>query len=1131
MADMYILSPDEEVLTVLSSDGQEACKFWDAKYKEELNKGSSFSFVADASHPDARYLVEENQVIFKDKDGLLKLFVIKELDDADENAEVNTLVTCEAAMMELAETFVKDFRPTNKTAQYVLDHVLSRSRWEAEVTASLGTNSTTFYKKSALECISEVLNLWGGELQDYIEFDGNKITRRVIKILPRRGKDSGKRFEIDKDTEKISRTVISYPLTALWGYGASIPSTDENGEETGGYTRFIDFSEVEWKKSEGDPVDKPLGQEWVGDPDLLKRFGRLKNGERIHREGQFSNEDITDPKELLKATYNHLITEASKIEVNYELSVQLLQNVPGYEHEHVELGDTTIAIDRNFAIPIETKQRIISMEYDITDPDNTCVVEIGQFLSVLQKDDRIQKIQDTIDRNRGKWDSGGEVTDGSFPDTVPPVPSNVKIESLFQGVSISWDYNPSSYIAAYEVYASPVKGFTPLPENRIFWGKGSKCEHSPGVDQVWYYRLRAINTHKTPSEFTPEFTGVTRRILTDDILFGSITADLLADLAVKADKISRDFEDANILPGSILNAPDIYTVNAKRSVNYAVNGFNEVTVTKNSTSYSYFGITTRGRPTLALTKDQVYTLSFELKRLTTKNFSYIRLLTESGASYDISNNLSDISSYPTDEFVRFDVVFTAPATFSDGRLGIGGRTVNNGDSAEFVLRKLQIRRGDVRKDFGFSPYDTQLTDGVITSQYVQDAAIVSAKIADAAITSAKIAEAAVGSAAIQNAAIKRAHLETAIIGTAQIEDGAITNAKIANLSADKINAGTIKGITIEGSLIRGARFEAAGQSENFESWIQDGTFYQWTKNADTDEYNELTITSGMLKQETGKLDYNDARERYTTIEMGNGKLSIYGTPSVGQNYGSPIIDLYSEKTVDDPDSEFNTINSREFARFRMWNKFAEVIDNRNLYSITTGPHGENDKLNEDEYGTFQPSIYLSRFDGPETIFRFKPQNFDVVASAGLRLKSGKRMLFDTPELILPPTSKFKAGNRTWSPYPAVAGSVQKAIRETYGELQYNLALSINEVTLSINTGGATGTASTTLAFLDGNYNPAENIFAVFAQPYGPYSDVVNVGIQNQSSSGFKIVMRGNGVSSGIIGQDITIRLLVVYEVP
>ncbi len=42
MADMYILSPDDELLTVLSSHGQETCMFWEAKYKEELNKGSSF---------------------------------------------------------------------------------------------------------------------------------------------------------------------------------------------------------------------------------------------------------------------------------------------------------------------------------------------------------------------------------------------------------------------------------------------------------------------------------------------------------------------------------------------------------------------------------------------------------------------------------------------------------------------------------------------------------------------------------------------------------------------------------------------------------------------------------------------------------------------------------------------------------------------------------------------------------------------------------------------------------------------------------------------------------------------------------------------------------------------------------
>ena len=106
-----------------------------------------------------------------------------------------------------------------------------------------------------------MINIWGGELQDTIEFDGNKVVKRIIKILPRRGKDGGKRFESDKDTTSIRRTVISYPVTALWGYGASIASTDEEGEETGGYSRFIDFSEVEWKNQKATRSISP-GMGW-----------------------------------------------------------------------------------------------------------------------------------------------------------------------------------------------------------------------------------------------------------------------------------------------------------------------------------------------------------------------------------------------------------------------------------------------------------------------------------------------------------------------------------------------------------------------------------------------------------------------------------------------------------------------------------------------------------------------------------------------------------------------------------------------------------------------------------------------------------------------------------------------------
>ncbi|MBO3767014.1 phage tail spike protein [Bacillus subtilis] len=1111
MADMYILSPDDQVLTVLSSDGQEACRFWDAKYKEELNKGSSFSFVADASHPDARYLFEENQVIFRDKDGILRLFVIKELDDTDENSEVNTLVTCEAAMMELAETFVKDFRPTDKTAQFVLDNVLARSRWVAEVSAELGTNSTTFYKKTALECIAEVINIWGGELQDSIEFDGNKITKRIIKILPRRGKDSGKRFEIDKDTENIKRTVISYPLTALWGYGASIASTDEDGEETGGYSRFIDFSEVEWKKSKGDPVDKPLGQEWVGDPDLLKRLGRLKNGELIHREGQYNNEDITDPTELLKATYNHLITTASKTEVNYELSVQLLQNVPGYEHEHVELGDTTIAIDRNFAIPIETSQRIISMEYDITDPDNTCVVEIGQFLSVLQGDDRINQIENILDKNRGTWERKpdvGEVTDGSFPNTVPTVPSNVSVKGLFSGVSITWDYDPSSYIAAYEVYGSQIKGFIPSIENRLWRGKQSGYLHeNAGVDNVWYYRIRAVNYHGKASEFTAEFSAKTQRIMTDDILFGAITADKLANLAVTADAISRNFEEANILPGSLLRLSDILRVDSRVIVN-EVNGFNELSVTKDTTEYTSFGFTTGGRNSLKLTKGETYTLSFELKRETLNDFSYIQVRSKSGTQYNLTNNFTDLSSYPTDEFVRFDLPFVSPATLTDGRVCLGGRTQNLTDSANFTIRKVQIRRGNVRMSFGFSPYDTQLTDGAVTS----------AIIADAAITSAKVAEAAIGTAAIQNAAIARAHLQEAIIDTVHIADAAITSAKIKELSADLITSGTIKAINITGSLIRGGKFQALNTNSNFDSYFDGDKLYQYKMNSKS-QYTKLDISSSLIYQEAGA-DYSidgSKPEIWRSVSIGNGKVSVKGSGEFTSASNMAVVEMFGD---------FNG-SGDGVGKIVIRNETNTTVPS-DIFTLEGGYNPMNGTGGEQNY--FSNFRNRAEITGSSTLASFQTSDFEAYVSGGLRFRSTKRTVFEGAPVELPKKSTIMPGDDQFTTQEKiVGGNVTSLVTDIHGALQNNLLVCITQIDVTLGaSGGAYAYAYSWYNMVDGNYQGAENIFAVMATPYGKNANNVTVGIMSQSSEKFAVHVRGTGATD-VAATTVTIRLAIFYE--
>ncbi|WP_340639542.1 phage tail spike protein [Bacillus atrophaeus] len=1135
MADMYILSPDEELLTVLSSDGQDTCTFWDAKYKEELNKGSSFSFIADAAHPDARYLYEENQVIFKDKDGVLRLFVIKEIDDTDEDAEVNTLVTCEAAMMELAETFVKDFRPKDKTAQFVLDNVLARSRWVAEVTAELGTNSTTFYKKKALDCIAEVINIWGGELRDTIEFDGNKITKRIIKIVPRRGKDGGKRFEIDKDTENIRRTVISYPVTALWGYGASIPSTDEDGEETGGYSRFIDFSEVEWKKSKGDPVDKPLGQEWVGDPDLLKQLGRLKDGVLIHREGEYNNEDITEPEELLKATYDHLITTASKTEVNYELKVQLLQNVPGYEHEHAELGDTTIAIDRNFAIPIETSQRIISMEYDITDPDNTCVVEIGQFLSALQKDTRLDQIKSIIDKNRGTWDSGGNpiVTDGSFPDKKPPVPSNVVVKANFQNVALTWDYNPTSYIAAYEIYASQMNDFTPSIENRIFRGKTSGYEHFTGVNEVWYYRLRSINTQGTASEYTKQFSATTQRILTDDIMFGAIESEHLANLAITADKLARSFSEGNIFPGSLLKANQFYDYfSGTHSVE--TKEFNEMTVQQvisgTETAFGVCGERTASKniQRMELVKDQVYTLSFEVKRNNTTDISFIHLKKYNAFTKIGGAELTDVSHFPPDEFVRVNVTFTAAETGADYTIGIGGYNKNgNTEPCSFTIRKVQVRKGNVVKDFGYSPFDTQLTDGAIFGEYIQSssigtahikkAAITSALIEEAAITSALIREAAIGTAAIQNAAIAKAHLKEAIIDNVHIIDGSITNAKIKDLSADKINVGTLKGITIEGVTIKGARFEALTQSKNAEYYIEGDKIYQYTRNSDY-IYNKLTVTSGKITQEQG-LFYdvgNSYNEIHRTVSVGDGRIELRGAGMQTNYEVVPSISMYSEiGKTGQVSSHFNMTMERK----------ASVAED--ALKLTASEYNQN------VAEPFTPNSYQALFEGSSTLYRLKPNNLDIDVPGVIRLKSGEKTIIESSQLTLPMGTKVVAGNAKKQEFKVMGGNVSRKLEDEHGGLQYGLMVYCFtwDITLPSDGGSTAYARYNRIPFVDSFYDAPENVFAAVGTAIGAYSNAVTVGLENISASSVDIGVRGTGTTSGIAGKTIKVQVVIFYESP
>lgn len=308
---IYFLNDEQELLKVCGESKiieSVQSKEITADKSELMNDTLSVSVLDDKKIRDAAFMaVRENDDSFS---------MYKITADSDPRGRLS-FTGVNFAVDELHSFIVLDMRPSNRSIKQVAEQILgyTNAEWRVGyVDPTLPAISGTFYYLSVKDALKH-LQTFGCEIVFKCKIDGNKITDKWIEIYKQIGIFSNKRFVYGSNAlEVVRQRDRSQLYTSIIGRG--------KGEEVGdGYGRRIEFTDIEWKKSNGNPLDKPKGQNWIEYPEMTALYGiPMKNGSKRKRETVLILEDIEDPRELLQATYENLV-EYSRPLIQFKTSV------------------------------------------------------------------------------------------------------------------------------------------------------------------------------------------------------------------------------------------------------------------------------------------------------------------------------------------------------------------------------------------------------------------------------------------------------------------------------------------------------------------------------------------------------------------------------------------------------------------------------------------------------------------------------------------------------------------------------------------------------------------------------------------------------------------------------------------
>lgn len=356
---IYIFDKKQAIIKVLTNDD-----FTAAHLNFKINTATTFEFSLPASKalPSGSKYVATPHPLNDSK------FIMLRLTERVDNTETIDYSAYELAYQELAtDGYVEDKRPRNQSALNLMKIALNGSNWELNNVNVSGTATTNFYYVDRLSAISKVVDLLGGEIVFYIEIQGNAISGRYMDYLARQGADTSKVFANGSNlltVERQSDTSNIYTAILPRGKGKEIDNGDADTPD--GYGRRINIADVEWKRSAGNPLDKPKGSIVLSDPNATAEWGQINGNARLLLQ---TYDDIDDVNVLINSAYKTL-QSVNHPQVQYSATVA---DVGG-----LSLGDTVLIMhgDRDLSY----KTRVFEVKYDLLSPDQT-ELSLGDDLS------------------------------------------------------------------------------------------------------------------------------------------------------------------------------------------------------------------------------------------------------------------------------------------------------------------------------------------------------------------------------------------------------------------------------------------------------------------------------------------------------------------------------------------------------------------------------------------------------------------------------------------------------------------------------------------------------------------------------------------------------------------------------